>query len=336
MRFKRNLVLLSAFAAVSVAHAQYSSPELMMVFDGGSDTSPAKIDRYDPINRQYLGSFGTGFIPQKGTPAMAVMGQNVYLLSVDYGTNTSAVIGFNFSTGALVYSHAVAGAMTGMAVSNGKAFLAGYGSSSVDMLDLSSGAESSFTNPFGDTNILAVSASKKSLGFVSFAGDGTAHVQDFALDGSGNIVGTRFGASYATGSLGFTISSAFTTDASGNEDFLVGGETSVFGGINKYGVTGALLDSSGVVRGGSGVWIDNNFIATGHNGATYFLRSNNQVAYLNSDLPYSFSGTGDPAFNLSNTATGTLIAVYAAPEPPAFLILGLGFVPLLLKSRRKK
>jgi len=72
-----------AVGIAATAHAQYSSPELMFVYDTGDGTTAhtPKIDRYDPISRQYLGSFGTNFLPAGQVGAMTVMGHDLYFLT---------------------------------------------------------------------------------------------------------------------------------------------------------------------------------------------------------------------------------------------------------------
>ncbi len=330
---EKYLVLAAMVGCASFAHAQYSSPELMFVYDSGNSTNQAKIDRYDPISHQYLGSFGAGQLPSGQTGSMCVMGTTLYVLTADNVSNTSAIVGFNFSTGTVSYNHLVNQYRSGMAAANGKIYTSGD-NGVINIVDIASNTSTSFVSPFGDQLISGISASTTGLGFTAYKGGSGFDEEVYNLDGAGNVGGLRFRVAPNPTLTGFAMSSAFTTNSTGGEDYLVAGQVSVFGGINKYSSTGVLIDNSISLTGG-GIFVANSVLATGHNGETYYSRPGGTVAVLNSDLPYSFSGNGGVGIPLTNSVSPGLIAVYAAPEPAPFAFLGICAIGALVKRRRQ-
>jgi hypothetical protein len=331
----RSALAILALGITAMANAQYASPELMIIYDSGSadGTQPAQFERYDPITRQYLGAFGAGTFPNLGpgtfTNSMTVMGHDVYLLESNGGSNDSVVLGYNFSTGAIDYSHVFinAGYMRGMAAVNGDLVVGGDTHGVLDVLDPSANTSTTlrvhdfngFTGIAGKGSTLAVSGEINSQEVFATYQLGPG---DTSITGNANVPGDGY------------YSMALSADQSGNmRVFGVGGKGDPYGIEERDAVTGSLLDTSDSL---GTYFVTNSIVATGHKGELYYLTSGNQVAVLDDDLPLKFSGTGSPLLSLPETATASMIAVYAAPEPSGYLAFAVGGLSLLVVRRRRK
>jgi len=290
------------------------------VTDAGDGTAshPNKIDRYDPTNGQYLGSFASGYF---GTPnGMKVSGFDVYV--ADQHSGFSKIDKFNWSTGMFEASYFNSSPYNFTGVET-------YGNS-VIALDSGTGAggavaiwtfDATTGATLGSFSLPASSGPQRASvknGYL-YVGSSAWSPTRYTLNANGTVVaGSAFG-------LGLGNETALTTNTWGGVDY-----------FNDSANTGSplalnrrLLSTGAVI---SGVSIATSFtgLSFGHNGVLYGQTGNRVDRY---DTNALFLGTVG-SFNLTQTWNAKDIQVYAAPEPFSMAALGAGVLTLLRRKRR--
>jgi hypothetical protein len=332
MKFTRSLVALASAGLAGAAFGQYSSPELMMVVDDGGTTAngnvaPAQVERYDPYTGAYLGAFGAGYLTDP--VGITLMGQDAYVSDpfTSNGVNYSRIDKFNFSTGA--YDGAI------------------FSTSPFNIYGLATYGTNILASDFGlNGNLGAVytyNAAGAQTGIQSLPTD--AYAESISTDASHDYVATGGGLglfSYNLNSAGISTGLNFITGVGngyyGTTTFTNSNNiTTIFaGGVN--GITGSgIIDSfnssGGLLSEYADPTVGINSLAFGPNGLMYALAGGSEILRFDGTEPVGFGPIG--SFNLNDTANGVRIAVYAAPEPGAVVMLALGAVGLLARRRRK-
>jgi hypothetical protein len=332
MKLTKTLGSLVAAALGSAAIAQYSSPELMLVADGGDAAHPPQVERYDPYTGAYLGAFGAGYF--QGAPdGISIIGQDAYVTDLfEIGsTDYSRIDKFNFSTGA--YDGSVFNPGPDQLISTctygGNLILGDYGGGGgtgiIWTLTPTGGLVSETHLP---TNVVADSTAivGNQLWVAAKNNAGTSETLIYNLNADGSINGSPTG----IGAQGSYLS-IVTTTVNGTQYVYTGGyDTSVSNGvIDKWTTSGAFAGEQTI----PGNFYGAISLAAGHNGIIYALNEANGIARYDGGSSFGYGSLG--GFTLSNTVTAENIAVYAAPEPVSMAFLGLGVVGLIARRRRR-
>ncbi len=326
MKSQKFLPVLATLALGAAAHAQYSSPELMLVLDYGDSTHVAKVDRYDPFSGQFLGSFGQNFLNNALSPShvrgIQVVGNEVYV-GLTFNAGFSRIQRFNFSTGAFLGSIADTSpyALSGFSkfgdhlLASDEGFgLGGY----LWSYDTAGNATSVLNTP--GSRIRGV-ASDLASGTAIYTGPtGLSRVvlnpDSTLVVGSTSLLSSRFGLSVTTNTANGVTSYMDSVYDSGGTGYLERRSTSGT-------LTGSVALGTGVLMQG---------LASGHGSTVYGISGGNIFTFQNDSL-FNQGSTGSFFTTQTNSAVG--LAAYAAPEPAPFLMMGVGVLALVVKRRRK-
>lgn len=287
-----------------------------MLLQSDSDSTLGEhIDRYDPLNRVYLGSF------QIFGAATAIAASSTRGLAF-VRSGTSNVDIFNYSTGDYIRSSSLSG--TSLALNTAQDKLYSISGGTVTVLDLNTYLTSTITlSGQANTNALYISDS----GRILIADDATLSIRCFTSTGSLTSTVTYSGYS-SVKQIAERRSSSVTTL---NRYHLATNATTSLPGFNETISTGNLSGLTTTIAGFNSVTgvVDahEGLYVTGVRTSTPTLLSSTRVNSLGSfAAPYSLSQT--------TSLTGQS-AIVLAPEPGAFVALGLGILPLLIRRKKK-
>lgn len=336
----RIIIAFGGLVVSSLAAAQYSSPELMLVADAGDGTSahPRQIERYDPYTGAYLGAFGAGYF--QGTPiGVSVIGQDAYVTDTFTvnGTEYSRVYKFNFSTGA--YDGSIFSSfpyqLTSVNAYGGNVIVGDYGNGlsgnptgSIYTLNSTGAIVGSVSLPTNVvTNGATIVGSQLWVATVNLNAGSAGSMLVYNLNSNGTINGGP--TSVGTPGGGFVSTTNATIN--GSQYVFAGGyDAGLNGVIYRYTTAGAYAGSQTLSAGRNTAWS----IAAGHNGMLYnYGLGSNVITRYDGASSFGYGPLG--SFTLTNTTYAENIAVYAAPEPVSMTLLGLGAVGLIARRRRK-
>jgi len=314
MKARFLFVALAATFFVS-AHAQYASPEVMLVADQGTGATPVcKIDRYDPVSGQYLGSFGQGWL--KHPTGVKVVGFDCYVC--DANNTFTAVEKFNWATGAfegLVVQDTGPVQWVDTALF-GTGILALQGGL-IGSYNASTGVQiGGYTNlPNAPAQSMTVFNGNLYIAVSNVSGG----IQRYGLNPNGSLgAGSTFSSSARSAVAGYTnrygFDEIFSTSTT-NLAITVGSPASPFGGT--------IFTTSG-----TGFYSHLDF---GHAGALYAMSGNRVDRWFAEEMYMLSVGS----FNLSQTVTPGGMAVYAAPEPASMAALAAGALCLIRRRRAR-
>lgn len=307
---KSALVGLAALAA----SAAFGSFDMLLQAD--SDTTLGEhIDRYDPVNRVYLGSF-----PVFGS-VLALAGSSARGLAF-VRTSTANIDIFNYSTGDYIRNSPLVG--TSLALNEAQDKLYSISGGTLTILDLNT-FSTSFITLSGQSTSSALCASK--TGRFIVADDTSATIRSYSSTGA-----FLFSTTY----IGFTnvkqIAERANSNAISNIRYQMATNlTTSLVGLNETVSSGSIGTNSTAITG----FTSNTGIVSAHEGA-YIIGVKTATPTFIAATKMSTTGNLTSSFNLSQTTSLTgQSAIVLAPEPGAFVALGFGIIPLLLKRKKK-
>lgn len=309
-------VLKSALVGLAALAASAAFGSFDMLLQSDSDTTLGDhVDRYDPNNRVYLGSF-TVFGPVIALAASSTRGL-AFVRS-----NTSVVDIFNYSTGDYIRTSTLVG--TSLAINEAQDKLYSIAGGTVTVLDLNTFATSTITLA-GQTSSSALCISR--TGRIIVADDTTATFRSFTSTGA-----LLFSISYGGYANVKQIAERVNSSATGSIRYQISiNTTTAIAGFNETISTGSIGSTA---SGVAGIASNTGFVSA-HEGA-YLIGSRTATPTLLSATKWSTAGFLSTSYNLTQTTSLTgASAIVLAPEPGAFVALGFGILPLLVKRKKK-
>jgi len=296
--------------AVGLSQVAHASFELALV----CDYTGHKIDRYDPITRSYLGSFGQGIV--SGPVGIAVDRS----LNLCYVTDQTLgrTLAFNYNTGEFINSYSTGGNYFVTHLNNGDVLVSNYSTVNTTRYNSSFVAQQTINT----NGIYLEGHAQTADGTLWFLNGATSQLF------TGSLTSSTITASYSVtpvASLGCYLTSngqqlAFEEYNTGTSHRLYSLTTSGTGVLTSQSVG---FGTSGSEMGGG--------VAIGHGSRVYGVTTTGTASTLYSWLP----GTSVvSSFALSQTSAAQGMALVVAPEPGVWMGLALGSVALLRRRRR--
>lgn len=308
--------LKSALVGCAAIAASAAFGSFDMLLQGDSDTTLGEhIDRYDPVSRVYLGSF-----PVFG-PVISLSASSSRGLAF-VRSNTSAVDIFNYSTGNYIRTSSLVG--TSLAINEAQDKLYSISGGTVTVLDLNTFLTSTISLA-GQTSSSAICISR--TGRIIVADDTTATFRTFTSTGA-----LLFSISYGGYANVKQIAERVSSSATASIRYQISiNTTTAIAGINETVSTGSIGSTA---TGVTGIASNTGFVSA-HEGA-YLIGARTATPTFLSATKWSTTGFLSTSYNLTQTTSLTGVsAIVLAPEPGAFIALGFGIIPLLLKRKKK-